>query len=414
MSCSILIIGGGVIGAFCADTLAADGHRVTILDRGLFGNACSHGNCGYICPSHVLPLTQPGVVWKMGPKAFFKSSPLYIKPRLDPRLICWLLQFTRNCTHSQMIRAGHALAALLDSSRAIYESLATSDGVDCDWQSLGMMFVYRSRHELDHFESTAKLIEDEFHRRYEKLDGDELIKREPALKPGVAGAWYFKHDAHIRPDRLMKSLKKRLLDRGVTILESTAVTGFDRTGSTVRSVRTANGTIAADQFVLAAGAWSPQIQGELGIRLPIQPGKGYSITMPRPSICPRFPLILEERRVAITPMSDGYRIGSTMEFSGYDESLNAARLDALVAGASHYLREPTASPVIEKWFGFRPMTPDSLPIIGRCPNVENVFLATGHNMLGLSLATGTGRLVAELVAGRPPHVDPAPYSPNRL
>jgi D-amino-acid dehydrogenase len=148
--------------------------------------------------------------------------------------------------------------------------------------------------------------------------------------------------------------------------------------------------------------------------VPIQPGKGYSITMARPARCPTIPLIFDEHRVAVTPMRSGYRLGSTMEFAGYDTSLNRARLNLLREAARHYLHEPLGEPVLEEWYGWRPMTYDGKPIIDRSPALGNVWIAAGHNMLGLSMAPATGRLVAELLDGRPPHIDPAPYSVKRF
>jgi D-amino-acid dehydrogenase len=180
------------------------------------------------------------------------------------------------------------------------------------------------------------------------------------------------------------------------------------TGSTGRE------PIWADQFVIASGAWAPLLHRELGLRLPIQPGKGYSMTMARPKICPQIPLMFPEYRVAVTPMQTGYRLGSIMEFAGYDDSLKPERLELLRHGAEPFLKEPYCDPVIEEWTGWRPMTYDSLPIIDRLPNAGNVFLAAGHNMLGLSMAPATGKLVAELIAGDTPHIDPTPYSVRRF
>src|SRR5260370_21068095 len=174
------------------------------------------------------------------------------------------------------------------------------------------------------------------------------------------------------------------------------------------------GEMSAGAFVVAAGAWTPLRNLDLGCRIPIQPGKGYSITMPRPTLCPTIPLIFEEHRVAVTPMQTGYRLGSIMEFAGYDTTLNPRRLDLLRAGASHYLQEPTAEPILESWYGWRPMTDYSLPIIGPSPALHNVYLAAGHNMLGLSMAPATGKLIAEMLNHEPPHIAPDPYSPARF
>jgi D-amino-acid dehydrogenase len=241
-----------------------------------------------------------------------------------------------------------------------------------------------------------------------------LIELEPALKPGLAGGWLFRTDAHLRPDRLMSSWQRLLQARGVAIHEDCKVEGFIRDKNHVRAVATSQGEIAADKVVVATGAWTPLLRRELGCSIPIQPGKGYSITMPRPARCPIYPLIFEEHRVAVTPLQSGYRLGSTMEFAGYDATLNPRRLNLLREGAKHYLHEPYCEPVEESWFGWRPMTYDGKPIIDRSPLLANVFVAAGHNMLGLSMAPATGKLVAELTEGATPHIDPGPYALRRF
>jgi D-amino-acid dehydrogenase len=212
----------------------------------------------------------------------------------------------------------------------------------------------------------------------------------------------------------MAEWHKKLEARGVAVREDCEATGFARAGGAATAVQTKQGEIAADAFVLAAGALTPFLNDHLGCRIPIQPGKGYSITMPRPGRCPTIPLIFEEHRVAATPFRSGYRLGSMMEFVGYDDSISPRRVAYLKAAASHYLYEPTAEPVVETWTGWRPMTPDSRPIIDRSPALSNVVIAAGHNMLGLSMAPGTGKLVAELLSGQPPHLDPTPFAAGRF
>jgi D-amino-acid dehydrogenase len=247
-----------------------------------------------------------------------------------------------------------------------------------------------------------------------RYDGPALTAFEPALKPGLAGAWHYECDAHLRPDKLMASWRQLLEKQGVTVRERCEFRGFARQGRRVTGVETSAGVIPAGAVVVAAGAWTPLLHRPLGVRLPIQPGKGYSVTMSRPARCPATPMIFEEHRVAVTPMQSGYRLGSTMEFAGYDDTLNRSRLDLLIDGASHYLVAPTAEPVQEEWWGWRPMVPDGKPVIGPTPAFDNVLVAAGHGMLGLSMAPATGRLVTELLTGRPPHIDPAPYAATRF
>jgi D-amino-acid dehydrogenase len=201
---------------------------------------------------------------------------------------------------------------------------------------------------------------------------------------------------------------------GVVIREGVTVRSFVERNGRAAAVKTEGGEVEADCFVLATGAWSTNFAHELGTPIPVQPGKGYSITMQRPENCPKRPMIFQEHKVAITPMRSGYRIGSTMEFAGYDTSLNRRRLEALKRGAAVYLREPYRDEVEEEWYGWRPMTWDSLPIIDRSGRFENAYIAAGHSMLGLTLAAVTGKLIAEMATGRRPHVDVTPYSARRF
>lgn len=409
-----IVIGGGVIGTATAEWLSRADWQVTVLDRGGFGKACSHANCGLIVPSHILPLAMPGAVTSTLKTLFQKNSPLKIKPGLNLDLYRWLIQFARRCKKEPMLEAGRARAALLDSSLELYKDLIERDGLDCEWETAGCLFVFQSEASLKHHAGTAELLESEFGMKAERWDEGELAEKEPALKPGLAGGWYYERDCHLRPDRLLSSWRKRLEKKGVSIREDCEVKRFLGKDGKLAAVETNQGEIAADAFIVATGAWTPLLNRELKSKIPIQPGKGYSLTMPRPGVCPKRPLLLEEHRVAVTPMSSGYRLGSMMEFVGYDSSIDPRRLDVLKQGAAIYLKEPYAEPVEEEWFGWRPMTYDGKPIIDFCPAYENVVIAAGHNMLGLSMAPATGKLVAELLTGRTPHIDPAPYRATRF
>lgn len=408
----VVVLGGGVIGAACAYYLGRDGWHVTVLDQGQFGRGCSHGNCGFVSPSEVLPLAAPGAIRTAFWSLFCPGSPFRVKPRIDFRLWSWFWKFARRCQPHHMLEAGRAIQSLLNSSRRLYDELFAAEAFDCEWEARGLLLVFQTRPAMEHFAETARLLCEQFHVRSERHDGAAIRSLEPALKAGLAGGWHFPQDAHLRPDRLMSSWRRVLEARGVVIRDHCPLQDFVGTGA-ARAVITPAGEIAADAFVVATGAWTPLLHRQLGCRVPIQPGKGYSITMPRPRRCPTFPLLFEEHRVAITPFRTGYRIGSTMEFAGYDATLNPRRLEILKQGASHYLEEPFGASVEEQWFGWRPMTYDSKPIIDRSPAHSNVLIAAGHNMLGVSMAPATGKLVAELLANRQPHVDPAPFALNR-
>jgi D-amino-acid dehydrogenase len=411
---SAVVIGSGVIGTACAYYLLRAGWTVTLIDRGEFARGSSHGNCGFICPSHTLPLAEPGMVATALRSLLRRDSPFRIQPRVDPALWSWLLRFARRCNRRDMIEAGRGIRPLLLSSLALYHELIEREGLECEFESRGLLFAYRSRPEMEAYAATDRLMSETFDCPARRLDAAELTELEPALKPGLAGGWYYQDDAHLRPDKLMKTWRQVLESGGATTRARCAFLGFAARDGRALAARTEQGDLTAEVFIVAAGAWTPLLNRHLGCRIPIQPGKGYSITMPRPAVCPRIPLIFPETRVAVTPFQSGYRLGSTMEFAGYDESIRPRRLRILKDGAAPYLREPYCEPVQEEWFGWRPMTYDSLPIIDRSPKYENVVIAAGHNMLGLTMAPGTGRLVAELVTGSPPHIDPRPYRVSRF
>ena len=314
-----------------------------------------------------------------------------------------------------MMEAGRAMQALLTSSRSLYDTLMKEEPFDCEWEARGLLVVFLHREAMEHYAETDRLLRESFDMGAERYDGDRLLELEPALKPGLAGGWLYTSDAHLRPDRLMSSWRRVLEARGVTVRERCEVTGLvtgERRGRGRSSPARARCRRMPSSWRPGPGrrCWATH----LGCRVPIQPGKGYSITMPRPARCPSVPLIFEEHRVAVTPWASGYRLGSTMEFAGYDTSIDPRRLELLREGAKPYLHEPYCEPVQEEWYGWRPMTTDSKPIIDRSPALANVLIAAGHNMLGVSMAPATGKLVAEMLSGDRPHIDPAPFAATRF
>ncbi|MDB5351712.1 MAG: dadA1 [Planctomycetota bacterium] len=410
----VVIIGGGLIGTACAYYLSDSGWDVTIIERGEHGKGTSGGNCGLVCPSHVLPLAEPGVIGKTVKALFARNSPFSIKPRLDASLWSWLFHFARRCNERDMMEAARGIQPLLESSLAEYRRIIELEAMECEWERRGLLFAYRSSKQLDAFAATDRLLGSAFHCPARRLDGAALEALEPALRPGLAGGWYYEDDAHLRPDKLMSSWRRVLEARGVTIVEQCELRSILGNSTTARAIETTQGELSADAFVVATGALTPLLNTHLGCKIPIQPGKGYSLTMPRPAICPRIPMIFPETRVAVTPFQTGYRLGSIMEFSGYDTSLKPSRLQLLKTGAEPYLREPYRDPIEQEWYGWRPMTYDSLPIIDRSPRFKNVHIAAGHNMLGLSMAPATGKLVAQMLDGRTPFLDPRPYGVGRF
>ncbi len=410
----IVVIGGGVIGAMCAWDLSKAGCDVTIVERDRFGAACSHGNCGYVSPSHVLPLTRPGTIRKTLGSLLKPNSPFAIKTRFSRSFARWLWNFSRRCNQSDMLAAAVGRHELLQSSKLLYQELIKSENIDCEWQERGLLFVYDTEQGFEEFRHANDLITERFGVCAKPYDGKQLVELEPALKSGLGGAWHYECDCHLRPDKLLSEMRSKLESQGVKIVESMSIDQFKREAGIAKAVSGNSLTIEADQFVVATGALTPFLNKHLGCRIPIEPGKGYSITMPTPKQMPRIPMVFEESHVAVTPMNSKYRIGSTMEFVGYDDSIHPKRIGLLKAAAEKYLHDPYCDPVEEEWFGWRPMTWDGKPILDRSPVMKNVWIAAGHNMLGLSMAAGTGRLMKELILGEPPHIDPSHYSLSRF
>lgn len=409
----VLILGGGVIGLACAHYLLAEGRSVRVLERGTVGGGASWGNCGTLTPSHAPPLAAPGMVgqalrWMLSP-----SAPLYIKPRWDPMLMRWLMNVAGRCNARDWRASGLAKGALLRYSRALVEDLVFGQDLDCGFEAGGFHYVFRSGRALRRQQRDLPLLA-ELGIEARVLDGAALAADEPALKPGMAGSLFFPGDAQLRPDRYIAELARIVRAAGGVIEEGVRVTGLERGRHGIEAVQTSEGRRRAGRVLVAMGAWSPEFERMIRLPIPIQPGKGYSITYDRPARAPRRPLVLKERSVCVTTWDDGYRLGSTMEFSGYDDRLNRTRLDALERGAAEYLHEPTGPAKRQEWCGWRPMTPDDLPLLGRVPGHNNLWLATGHGMMGMGMSAGTGRLIADLMLGRETAVDPAPYAPARF
>lgn len=409
-----IVVGGGVIGCFAAYYLNKLGWSVRLLEAGRVGGGCSHGNCGFICPSHVLPLTMPGAPWRVARQMLSRDSPVYVKPRLDPALWGWLARFAMRCRRGPMLETARARHTLLVSSMDLYRRLLAEESLDPQWQDRGLLLVFKSPREFANHEATARFVGDRFGIVATPIEGPGLAEFEPALRTGMAGGWHYAGDAHLRPDRLFGSLASVLRRSGVEILEDVSVTQLKVAGGRAEEIETSQGSMTAEAIVLSAGAETPTFAKQLGCRIPIQPGKGYSITMPRPARPPSVPMIFEEYHVAVTPWESGLRIGSTMEFVGYDRSLNRRRLELFQRAAAEYLVEPPSGPVEEQWWGWRPMTYDDLPCLGPAPRAANVIVAAGHGMIGVASGPASGKLAAELATGCQPHVDPAPYALTRF
>jgi D-amino-acid dehydrogenase len=413
----VVIIGGGVIGLASALALIEAGRSVRVLEARTVGSGSSHGNCGTITPSHALPLAAPGVVGRALGWLLTPDAPLYLKPRADPSLWAWLTRFASRCNLRDLRQAAAAKAALLAYSRRVLPTWIARYGIECEFAESGTDHVFRDAAAFAEFGVQARLLA-EFGVDSERIDGAAYERDEPAVLPGVHGVIRFPGDARLRPDRYVAGLAHAVLGRGGAIVEQCDVQRIVEDDDGFR-VADAQREFRAREVLVATGAWSPRLARSLGLAAAqlgkaMQPGKGYSITYDRPALTPRRPLVLHERSVCVTAWDSGFRLGSTMEFSGYDGALNRRRLDALERASHQYLRHPVGPTKREEWYGWRPMTYDDVPIIGRVPSRQRAWLATGHGMLGVSMSAGTAQLVADLICGRDPALDPQPYRAGRF
>lgn len=411
---SIVVVGAGVIGIACAHYLSKEGFKVTVIDRDRVASQCSHANCGYICPSHVPPLTEPGAIGVAVKSLFNARSPFRVKPSLSPAMWNWMWQFARRCTHHQVLNAGRHLQSILDASMEEYRRLIVDESLECEWKEDGLLYVFQTQRGLDSFAETDRMLTEHFNVAANYISGPELPKFDAGLNEGLAGAFHYPGDRSVRPDLLNREWVERLKDRRVGFVEHCELKTIHKSAGRVDGLTTSQGVFQADRFVFAMGAPSARWAKELRCDIPIQPGKGYSVTIDVPESSPQHAMLFPEHKVGVSPFERGLRLGSMMEFVGFNEMIPEYRIQQLRDSAKPYLVAPVDGVPQEEWYGWRPMTWDSLPIIGPTPHLSNAYLATGHNMLGLSLAPSTGRLIAEMITGETPHIDVTPFSVTRF
>lgn len=412
---TVVIIGGGAIGLCCAYYLSKAGAQVTVIDKGEFGQGSSWANAGYVCPSHFIPLASPGIIaqglkWMLSP-----TSPFYIKPRLDADFISWVWKFRRSCTEENVKRAMPLLRDLGNASLELYKELAAMNAFDFEWTPRGLLVLYRTEKGKHQCEEEAELSE-KLGIEAKLCNRASVQSLEPNVEIRAEGGLYFPRDCHMTPSKFVVGLAKILEANGVRLVKNSLVSGFRVQGNRVVAAKTLGGELSADEFVLAGGSWSPTIARELGIRLLMQAGKGYSVTIQRKESKPLIPLIFTEARVAMTSMGDRLRAAGTMEIAGLDSSISQRRVDAILNSIPQYIGgvAPADFSIGEVWAGLRPVSPDGLPYIGRFQSYSNLIAATGHAMIGISLATVTGKLVAEIAGGQKPSINVSLLSPDRF
>jgi len=411
----VLIVGGGIIGLSVAHYCALKGHQVTVVERGAAErNGCSFANAGMIVPSHFIPLASPGVValglrWMWNPE-----SPFHVQPRFSSELLDWGWKLYRAATPARVAAAAPVLRDLHLASRACFQEWAVLWGNEFELVEQGLLMLCNTDRGLQHEAQTADYAR-QLGMPADVLTPAAAAELEPNIRMAIAGAVYFRLDAHLTPGRLMAVLRRELQRAHAKLLHGTEVRGWLVDNARVSAIETSVGRIEADEFVLCAGVWSKQLVHDLAIALPMQAGKGYSLTLDPAPVRPRVCAILSEARVAMTPMGSSLRFGGTMELTGIDETINPTRISGIVKSVGHYYPDITPSHFEHASIlsGLRPCSPDGLPYIGRFERFENLSTASGHAMMGVSLAPITGKLMAELISGEPPSCSIAALRPDR-
>lgn len=408
-------MGGGSIGLNCAYSLLKSGRSVTLLDAKEIAQGSSSGNAGHIVPSHVIPLAAPGVVSAAIKWALFDSrhSPFGMKFSLDPSYLLWLVRFAAACSEANVKRGIAPLNQLGSLSAANFARMIAEEKFDCAYQQAGLLHLFKTEKAFHETQREAAFMK-QHGVPVEIYDAQKIHEVEPAAAGDVLGGIHFSGDAHLNPAEFLRLLKDKVKEMGAALLEETRVTGFETSREKITTVHTTGEDFQASEIVLAAGAYTPAVARRLRLNVPIQPARGYSLTLSASQLTPSHALILGERRVAVTPLGDSLRITGRLEVGAFGLTPSPKWLARIGSAAREYLRLDENLEVQQTWAGLRPTTPDGLPIIGRAPRYQNLILAAGHAMLGLSLGPGTGQLVAEIANGQTPAVTLAPFQLERF
>jgi D-amino-acid dehydrogenase len=411
----VIVIGGGVVGLCCAYELARGGAEVTVLERNGVGQGASLANTGWVCPSFSYPLPGPGII-KEGLRGMLHGGgPLAIRPTLDPTFLRWLLGFRRSATRDRWEHGVRALIGLNRRTLDLFDAYAEA-GVEFEMHESGLVLVATSRAGLDSYSAIFRELRSlGFEGESVELTPGEAKDLEPTLaEGGLAGGVHALVDRYVRPESLLAGLAAHLAAHGVAVREEVEVRGIERVNGRVR-VATDRELLDAERVVVAAGASSPRFLARLEIPLPLVGARGYSFTFAGGALRPTHALYLAEAKVGISSYADSVRIAGVFELGQSSDSLHRGRIEAMLRTVEPYFEEwsPSAEVALLRWAGLRPMTADGLPLIGRSPALDNVFVATGHGMLGVTLAPATAALLTPFVLEgvAPPELEP--FDPAR-
>lgn len=413
MKKSVIVIGGGIVGLSTAFYLRAEGHEVTLLDKGTITEGASFVNAGYLTPSHIVPLAAPGMISKGLKWMLNSSSPFYIKPRLDADLISWGWKFMRSCSKKHVQRSLAAIKEINELSKGLYHEMHASVDFDFHLEDRGVLMAFKTS-KAEKSEYSVMQAAQDLGLDVSLLGVEEVNRLQPGIQMNIAGAYHYRCDAHSTPEVFMNQLKKNTLKSGVEIHTETTVKNFQVRGDRISAVVTDRGNFEADEIVFAAGAWTEELLKPLKIVLSVQAGKGYRINVEaRTGIS--LPCILMESKVGVTPMQGFTRFAGTMEIAGINHNIRENRVNAIAHAATQYYSglEIDLNDRKQAKCGLRPLSPDGLPFIGRHSSCSNLVLATGHSMMGWSLGPATGKLVTEIISNKKLSMPIDKFSPER-
>ena len=413
MKKSVIVIGGGIVGLSTAFYLRAEGHEVTLLDKGTITEGASFVNAGYLTPSHIVPLAAPGMISKGLKWMLNSSSPFYIKPRLDADLISWGWKFMRSCSKKHVQRSLAAIKEINELSKGLYHEMHASVDFDFHLEDRGVLMAFKTS-KAEKSEYSVMQAAQDLGLDVSLLGVEEVNRLQPGIQMNIAGAYHYRCDAHSTPEVFMNQLKKNILKSGVEIHTETTVKNFQVRGDRISTVVTDRGNFEAEEVVFAAGAWTEELLKPLKIILSVQAGKGYRINVEaRTGIS--LPCILMESKVGVTPMQGFTRFAGTMEIAGINHNIRENRVNAIAHAATQYYSglEIDLNDRKQAKCGLRPLSPDGLPFIGRHSSCSNLVLATGHSMMGWSLGPATGKLVTEIISNKKLSMPINKFSPER-
>lgn len=413
MNKSVIVIGGGIIGLCSAYYLQKEGHQVTIIDQSNMDVGASYVNAGFVSPSHIIPLSAPGVMKKGLKWMFNPASPLYIKPRLDPDFLKWTYAFNKSCTADHVKKAIPSIKDLTLLSQELYNDIKANEHFTFQYKKEGLLMLCQTQKALEEEMENAEMAINEG-LDVQEVTLEDLKQLEPNVNLNVIGGTYYRSDSHSTPSEFMTEMKTYLKSKGVVFHPNEKVEDLELKDRKITALITKNQKLKADEFVLAAGSWSALLSKKVGIHLLLQAGKGYRINTIKPTGI-KLPAILIESKVAVTPMNGFTRFAGTMEIGGINDKINKTRVNAIANAVTKYYPEIALSE-IEKddvASGLRPVSPDGLAYIGRSSKCSNLTIATGHAMLGWSMGTGTGKLVSELISEKSPSLNLDMFNPDR-